>query len=117
MKHGLIMLLVLLLSFSVMVAAADFSEFAISQENILNMATVENQDVTAPIFGGVAVLSVDSEQVEAMYFDNTIATADPYIGVEMDFIKPVPLNVLEITNIKVLRGGILHTARHYKQNI
>ncbi len=115
-KHGFIMLLVLLLSFSVIVAAGNFDEFTISQENILNQDVVEIQTVSVQDFGGVAVLSVClSEQVYEDYFYNETIPAD--IGLEMDNIV-TPYNNLgfaQLTIIDESRGGYLHFASHYQQ--
>ena len=78
------MLLVMLLSVSVLAAGDSLDGFSDSLGTILNMFTVESQDVTVPIFGGLTELSVSlSEQISAAYLIYNII-ADPYIGVEMD---------------------------------
>ncbi|MCK4814650.1 hypothetical protein KA005_02680, partial [bacterium] len=60
---------------------------------------VENQVVSAPVFGGVAVLSVClSEQIVMC----TAVSASADIGLEMDRIK--------LNNISELRGDYLHYA-------
>lgn len=65
-KSGLIMLLVLLLSFSVVVTAGDFSEFSNSLENIPNEKEIQISDNLS--FGGVVVYSANPTQQENLVF-------------------------------------------------
>lgn len=82
-NYVLIMLLVLFLSVSMTVTAENLDGFTNSPETIFTQTIVENQAVSASIFGGVAVLSVVlSEQV---IVNNNMILAD--IGLEMDSIK------------------------------
>jgi len=110
-KYVLITLLVLLLSVSTVIAAESLDGFPNSQEITLNLFTVENQDVTAPVFGGSTVLSVySSGQINASSYNNT--NADPYIGVEMEIIAE-SYNIKDYANyknIEVSRGDCLHFA-------
>ncbi len=114
-KYVLITLLVLALSFSTMVTAESLEGFFISLENIPNLTMVEIQAVSAPDFGGVAVLSVDlSEQV---VIDNKAVSASADIGLEMEtIVKSYNIKYFaQLTIISELRGGYLHFASHYQQ--
>ena len=117
-KSVLLILLCAILSFSLFAAVIP-SGVDNSLENILNLYDVGSETdlyMTAVTSGGVAVLSVNlSEQVQEEYFYNdTIVTADLYIGVEMDNIESDD-KMLIVTNIDESRGEYLHFASHYKQ--
>ena len=100
-KYVLIMLLVLFLSVSMTVTAENLDGFTNSLETILTQTTVENQAVSASVFGGVAVLSVClSEQIETIHFYTIINR--PYTGFEV--------GTLTINDISELRGDYLYYA-------
>ena len=112
-KYALIMLLVLALSFSTMAAAESLEGFFISLENIPNLTIVEIQAVSAPDFGGVAVLSVNLSEQMIVNKDMIM----PDIGLEMEIIAGSYNNFdfAQLTIISELRGGYLHFASHYQQ--
>ena len=110
-KVVLIMLLVLFLSVSMIVTAESLNGFSNSLGTILNQTVVENQAVSAPVFGGKAVLSVcPSEQI--IVNNNTII---PDIGFEMENIAR-SYNIKDsarLTIISELRGEFLLYAEYY----
>jgi hypothetical protein len=114
-KVGLIMLLVLFLSVSMTVTAENLDGFTNSQETILTFPVVEIQAVTAPDFGGVAVLSVCLSKQVVIIYTTVGVSAD--IGLEMENIIESDNKILIVTNIERSRGGYLHFASHYKQGI
>ena len=110
-KAGLIMLLVLFLSVSMTVTAENLDGFTNSLETIPTQTIVENQAVSAPIFGGVAVLSVNlSEQVAV---ENIAVSASAYIGLEMETLITGLQIMSSVNYIDGSRGDYLHYAGMY----
>lgn len=99
-KTGLIMLLVLFLSVSVLVTAESLDGFSDSQGTILNTFLVENQTVTASISGVESVLS--DQFSEQIYSHATILNRsiyNYYVGLNDKAV----VNLLYLLDLQVSR--------------
>ena len=105
-KVALIMLLVFALVFSMTITAESLEGYSNSQENNINLTTIESQAVSAPVFG-VDFSLCDSEQVDSYLY--TIRLADN--GLQLEFIE-LGNPELTINDIGGPRGGILLRVRY-----